>query len=73
MAFLAPDMPASLILRSFLVKKFATFLRSRAKQEVIPFIVIINGGCGDPNGKGEEDMFLFSVTWKTLRVFAWTR
>lgn len=43
-----------------LSQKFATFLRSRANQEVIPFIrkVIINGGWGDPNGKGEEDMFL---------------
>jgi hypothetical protein len=44
-----------------LSQKFATFLRSPANQKVIPFIrkVIINGGWGDPSGKGEEeDMFL---------------
>ena len=43
-----------------LSQKFATFLRSRANQEIIPFIrnVAINGGRGDSNGKGEEDMFL---------------
>lgn len=62
-----------------LSQKFATFLRSRANQEVIPFIrkVIINGGWGDPNGKSEEDLFLLLGDLENLaclrmnRVVTW--
>ena len=62
-----------------LSQKFATFLRSRANQEVFPFIrnVIINGGWGDPNRKGEEDMFLLLGDLENLaclrmnRVVTW--
>ena len=62
-----------------LSQKFAAFLRSRANQEVFPFIrkVVINGEWGDPNGKGEEDMFLLLGDMENLsclrmnRVVTW--